>query len=191
MLAEPLAAAIRGWAFEPGRVDGQPAATETTLYVTAVLEPVADGYAVRVENARTGIAMSRDTTVAPQFPQRVVKSVRTPYAGLGVVKTEYNAMGKVLKAEPAADVPESDGVLARSAARAVKRWTFRPERVAGHGVPGTVYVPVCFQLQRDGEKAEPCPAWTRPGAAAAGEGSDPVTPEPVTQLKEDVTGKAL
>jgi hypothetical protein len=191
VLADPLEAAIRGWRFEPGHVDGKPAATETTLYVTAALEPVADGYAVRVKSAHTGVGVNRDETAAPQFPQRVVKSIRTPYAGLGVVKAEYDATGKVHKSEPAADVSESDRVLARSAAHAVKRWTFRPERVAGHGVPGTVYVPVCFQLQRNGEHAVPCPAWTRPGAATAGESSNPVSSDPAAKLGQDVIGKTL
>lgn len=47
-VAGPLEAAIRGWTFEPGKLDGVPAVTETTLDVSVALEPQGEGFAVRV-----------------------------------------------------------------------------------------------------------------------------------------------
>ncbi|MBN8728873.1 MAG: TonB family protein [Xanthomonadales bacterium] len=190
-LADPIEKAISKWTFDPGRVDGQPVATETTLYLTTLLEARDEGYAIRVESASTGGA--RDHMVAPTFPQAILRRVAgRPYAGLAVVLVTYDANGKVLTAEPVADVPQSDRALGRSAANAIKRWTFRPEMVGGHGVAASVYVPVCYQLEGSVTAMPSCPQWSPPDShrsvdAAAGL----VSLDPAAKLRDDVIGKML
>jgi hypothetical protein len=61
-LHEPLEHAIRTWAFEPGRLNGQPAPTETSLTVLVSLEPLLDDkYAIRIVDARTGGVLDNDS----------------------------------------------------------------------------------------------------------------------------------
>ncbi|MFI4970668.1 MAG: hypothetical protein ACHP7D_10725, partial [Lysobacterales bacterium] len=72
---EPLEHAIRSWIFEPGRIDGQPAPTETTLTLDVSFVPSADGkYAVRIDDARTGGDI--DLAASKRAPPRVCRTKR-------------------------------------------------------------------------------------------------------------------
>lgn len=191
-LADPLARAIRGWTFEPGRVDGRPAATQTTLSVAVTLEPQADGYAVRVTDARTGGGVAR--TTAPSLPRSAVPPRgRDVFTALAVIEVRYDAAGKVLAAELAPGAPQVQRDVARAALDSVRRWTFRPERVDGHAIAATVYVPLCFTASVDSRKAmnAQCEKWTPPGREAGiGDGAA-FALAPAATLKSEVIGRTL
>lgn len=184
VLSEPLAAAIRGWTFEPGRIDGQPAPTETTLYVTVTLElQTGDGYAVRVASASTGGAL--DKVAFPSLSSRALRSIGASPA-LAVVEAHYDESGKVLEAKLAPDTPKIQRELSRAALSAARRWIFRPERVDGHAIAASAYVPVCFSIG-----GVDCPTWTPPGAQAGiGDGAA-FALQPAATLKSDVIGRML
>lgn len=189
VLSEPLARAIRGWDFEPGRVDGQPAPTETTLYVTVRLEPQAnDGYAVRVERVRTGGGIKK--MAAPKFPMEAVRRHGDSFSAMVVVETHYDAVGKVISAGIAPDSPTAERAISNAALQSVRRWTFQPERVDGHGIASTAYVPICFAL---GNAPLPyCGTWKPPGAAGTDIGNgEAFALNPAATLKSDVIGRML
>ena len=189
LLADPLAKAIRGWEFEPGRVDGKPAPTETTLYLDVTLEPGAnDSYAVRVDGVRTGGAVSQ--IKAPVFPTSLLqhKSVlEQNSAALVVVEAHYDQDGKVVSVAPAPGAPKVQKALSKAVMTAVKGWTFTPERVAGHGVAAGAYVPVCFAMAANGAD---CGKWSPLAGADIGNGVA-FALEPAATLKSDVIGRTL
>jgi TonB family protein len=197
LVAEPLERAIRGWSFEPGRVDGRPAATETTLNVAITLEPHGEGYAVRVKNARTGGGVAR--TTAPTFPRSALPSRGSDvFSALAVVEVRYDEAGKVIAADVAPGAPKVRRDVGKAALDSVRRWTFRPERVDGHAIAATVYVPLCFTASVDSRKAmnAQCEKWTPPGARAGigGDGSgvgEAFALAPAATLKSEVVGRTL
>jgi len=102
------------------------------------------------------------------------------------------ADGKVRSAAVDPASPASAQRLVDASLEAVRQWTFQPERVAGHGVPGTQSLPVCFSLSLVGSHAAipPC-EWNAPGKhAPIGEGES-VALNPAARLVNDVAGHAL
>jgi len=77
-------------------------------------------------------------------------------------------------------------VLVKTAVAALLQWQLVPERVAGHGLPGRVMVPVCFLLRRHAA----C-RYTPPGSKRAAQSEQPLNLTAVTQLKSDVIGQIL
>ena len=191
-LAAPLAKAIRGWEFEPGKVDGQPAATNTTLYVRIELEPQGDGDAMRVDDVRTGGRIGKSR--APRFPGSLLRTLwNHEFAALAVVAVRYDKNGKVLAADAAADAPAVDEAVMRNAVAAVRYyWSFVPERVNGRGVAATVDVPICFRLSRNGRSGGPeCDAWQPPGRRYGVDDGSAFTSAPAATLKSEVVSHVL
>ncbi len=191
LLSEPLARAIRSWVFEPGRVDGRPAATETTLQVGVTLEPNAsNGYVVRVDHVNTGGGIAK--TLAPTFPVSVLRRESDTFSALAVVQVHYDAAGKVIGAEVAPGAPEVDRAVSDAALKSVRHWTFQPERVGGHALASSAYVPICFTLTRDRRApAADCASWTPPGASTTVANGGSLALEPAATLKSDVIGRTL
>lgn len=133
---------------------------------------------------RTGGGIEK--TVAPQFPR---EQLRQNVAAQVVLEVRYDASGKVTSVEPAPDAPAVARDFTRSAIKAVRRWQFWPERVAGHGIPATVKVPICFSLTVKNAPAPKCTPWMPSGAHAATEGA--VTEDPAARVKVDVIGRKL
>jgi TonB family protein len=138
-----LEPAVRSWHFTTGKVNGAPAAAETTLTVHLTLEPVADGYRVHLRRAETGPTYG--TTVPPKYPDGALMSHR---GGAVLLLVHYDADGHVIDAEPTdGGEPKPGADIQRAAVVAVKKWTFKPEAIAGHGLAGTAKVPVCFKVE--------------------------------------------
>jgi TonB family protein len=146
---------VRGWHFTPGKLDGQPAPTNTLLTVVVTFEADgSDGYRVRVVSAKTG--GSAKHLVPPKYPG---DSIRMGHGGLVLVKMEHDADGRVVSATSVK--PKKGGVndwrLVDASLAAAKQWTFDPETVGGHGVPGSDVMPFCFFLSPVGVQREsPC-----------------------------------
>lgn len=190
LLSEPLERAIRSWEFLPGHVDGVAAATETTLQVGITLDPVGEkGYAVRVDSVNMGGGFAK--TNAPHFPASALRGGSKGMAALAVVEARYDEAGKVIAAELAPGAPKVDRAIGNAAVKSVQGWTFQPESVGGHGLAATVYVPICFTVAPQGNKAPDCPSWTPPGAHVAVADGGSFAPEPAATLKSDVIGHTL
>lgn len=184
-LAEPLRKAIAGWNFSPGRVDGSGVATETTLNLEVRLEPAAGGYAARVASVQTGAGVER--TVPPRPSQRFLARVQKPFAELAVVEVAYDDDGGVTSAELLAGAPQPSEEVATAVLRAVRRWAFVPERVAGQALPGSVQVPVCITVAAEGAAAPACAPWTPAGQGAPLPTGSLFTPNPAARLLSDTS----
>jgi len=187
----PLDKAIRSWQFIPGSVDGQPAATDTTLALDITLVPFGDDkFALRVDDARTGgDVTTKGIRVPPKYPATAIRHNRQ---GMVVLKVDYDPTGHVLAANPHEGAPVVAAELTTSAARAVKRWMFSPEIVGGHALAGSVIVPICFEMVGFG-KPMPRTAceWVPPGAHRGLHENDVLAIEPAAKLQTDVVGRTL
>lgn len=191
LLADPLATAIRGWVFEPGHVNGRPAPTQTTLSLSVALEShTNDGYSVRVVSANTGGRVDKMPTGA-MFSDRML-SRSSGFSGLVVLKIHYDQSGRVVSAESAPDAPKVQRSLSRMAIRGVQEWTFQPERVGGHGIASTVYLPICFNKASSSRAPDDgCGEWTAKGASSSIADGAAFALEPAATLKSDVIGRIL
>lgn len=167
-IADAMLASIRTWTFEPGRVDGVPSATSTTLTLWLRLDSTGGGpYRVAIEDARTG--GRADRTTPPRYPD---SSLRRREMGTVAMEVRYDARGEVVSAKLAEGSPTVSAALGNAALEAVRHWTFAPETVAGHPLAGSTYVMLCFSVT--GSRRDPLPPceWTPPGALGSlGEGA--------------------
>lgn len=187
-IRERLEQEIRGWAFVSGTVDGRPAATETVLSATVTLQPAAaDSFRVVFDDVRTGGRIAK--AVPPKYPHASVQHHET---GMVVLRVDYDADGKVRSAALDPNSPVAAQRLVSASLDAVNQWTFQPERVDGHGVPGTQSLPVCFALVEVGSHPSGASCeWNPPGKhAPIGEGES-VALNPAARLVNDVAGHAL
>ena len=190
VLRDPLAEAIRGWAFEPGRIDGQPAPTETSLDLSVALEADAGGnYQVRVVDVRIGAEVA--SSVPPRFPPRLVRRIKTPFSGLVVAEVRYDAQGRVLEAELAPGTPAADPLLQEAALESIRKWRFQPERVGGHPLAGSAWVPLCFTLTTSARHIPDCEHWTPPGANTPVPDGSAFALQPAATLRSEVVGHLL
>ncbi len=197
-LREKLETEIRHWDFASGQVDGKPAPTDTTLAVEVELAESADRseYAVRIKSARTGGSVA-DASVAPRFPAASISSLMSrpdSFNAMVVVEVRYDAAGKAIAIAPVAGTPVQDGPLLESVRKAVKRWTYQPELIAGIGVPGTLLVPVCFAVSSDMAKARQdskrC-RWTQPGTQVSVAEGESLALDSSVRLKTAVSDRTL
>lgn len=143
-IADTLTPMVSGWEFTPATADGRPASTSTGLLVEVEVEPLDDGRAkVRVVNARTGPIVS--SARPPSYPTDAVRAGVS--ASLQVV-VEVGADGAPVVRDVAYE--GSDGAdrhrdaFIASTRKALTRWTFHPEVVAGQAVQAPVSIPVEF-----------------------------------------------
>ncbi|MFZ2236682.1 MAG: hypothetical protein WAV67_09920, partial [Dokdonella sp.] len=197
-LREKLETAIRHWDFESGQIDGKPAPTDTALAVQVGMTESADGseYAVRIKNARTGGSVA-DASVAPRFPaasmSKLLRRGDSFFAQV-VVEVRYDADGKAIAVAPVAGSPVQDGPMLDSVRKAVKRWGYQPELIAGVGVPGTVLVPVCFSVVSDVGKARQAEnrcRWTQPGTQTSVAEGESLALDSSVQLKTAISDNVL
>lgn len=189
-VAKPLAKLIRSWTFEPGSINGQPQVTQTTLNVRLSVEPRGERYLTRVADVHTGPRVVR--TAELRFPNSQLKPRDGHnYSALTVLKVKYNQNGKVTAVSAAPGTPPgNDEVFMRVSMASVKRWSFEPERVGGHGVAGAVYLPIGYALwhpSRSSAGAE-CGSWQVPGRERAVRGGEVLSENPVARLKSEVVG---
>jgi TonB family protein len=169
-LYDKMEPVVRGWHFTPGKLDGQPAPTNTALTVVVTFEPSeSDGYRVRILSAKTGGAPKH--LVAPRYP---VEAIRMRRDGLVLLKIDHDVDGHIVSISRIAH-KEGDWVdqkLVNASLAAAKQWAFDPETVGGHPVAGSVVMPFCFTLE--GRK-DPC-------VFNPGDGQEPFeTPRPISQ----------
>lgn len=189
---EQLERAIRGWRFDPGKLGGEPAPTDTTLTLDISFVPAADGnYSVRIDDARVGGTIDRSRKLAPpRFPRDAMKP---GLVAMVVVKADYSADGRIIAVEPQpAESLNATRSLQAATVAAVKRWAVTPERVGGQGVASSMMIPVCYTVTW-GRPSLPdfnC-AWTPQGSRSkVGDGAA-FAVSPAAKLTADVIGRTL
>lgn len=182
-LYQRLETSVRTWHFTPGKVDGAPAPAQTTLTVHITMEPVDGGYHLHLRHAETGVRYG--TMIAPKYPDGALTSHR---GGAVLLEVHYDADGHVIDANPIeGGEPKPGSDIERAAVVAVKRWTFTPEMIAGHGVAGAAKVPLCFNAPPARENCR----WIDPATNAPIEADHPLTQNSIVSLQGKVSGGVL
>ncbi|HEV2607117.1 MAG TPA: energy transducer TonB [Xanthomonadaceae bacterium] len=164
LVCKRLETVVRSWTFEPGSVNGQPMATETTLHVELEASKSADGgYAIKLLDAFTGPSILR--VFPPDYPRQemmvgaeakvtLLLSIDATGAPIDIsvasVITNGSSASKANFAQPTID--------------AAKHWRFQPETVGGHPVASHVHVPTTFCLDASSQ----CPSIAKQIAAESG-----------------------
>ena len=145
---EPI---VRTWHFTPGKINGQPAPTETTLTVAVRFDADsanADSYHAHIASAATGPWYHH--VVAPHYP---MAAQRSHAEGEVMLWVTFDANGRIVSAKnvPQMSADHISPLLVEAAIDAVKKWTFRTETVGGRGVASEALVPVCFMMSETAE----------------------------------------
>ena len=193
---ERLEPVIRAWEFDPGTINGEPAATETMLSVQISLLPSADGesISIRFDDVSTGGYVSGNIAIPRLTSSEAKKLQRNGGFARLIFEVNYDKAGKL---QTVAVLPRSTvekGNLVKDAENALRKWTYEPERVAGVGIPGKLVVPICYYMglsERDAERQGKNCEWKKPGSeATVGQGQSLALDSSVS-LKTDVIGKTL
>lgn len=179
---------IRGWQFTSGKLDGQPAVTETGLNVWLTIIPQdKDTVLMRVDKATTGVSFAG--MKPPRYPPSAVSD---HISGQVVLRIGFDANGKVTSVAPEPSAPKASSVLVQSAAKAAQSWTFQPERVGGFGRAGYVITPFCYTLHEIGSgHTEGKCDWKRPDTSESVAQGEALALDPAARLQTDVAGHAL
>ena len=192
-LREPLERAIRGWTFEPGRLAGKPEPTETTLSLDVSFIPTAgDGYAVRIDDARTGGSI--DTATSRKAPPRMPRDAAKPgLVAMIVVKANYDASGAIVSVEPQPQLSvNAMRSLEKATIAAVKKWSVAPERVGGRPVASSLMLPVCYTVSSGSRPPQDFACvFTPQGSTSKIAQGGAYALEPAAQLRSDVIGRML
>lgn len=148
-MLDTLAARVRKVEFEPARVDGVPAEAETTLLVRLEAKAVDSGLALHIYGVE--VTAGLDAAKPPRYPFGKLRDGKTAKI---VLRIDFDGTGRVIEVQPSDPAAPRDDFL-REAMKAAKRWTVRPERVAGVGVPGSAIVPVHFSIVGERQPGAP------------------------------------
>lgn len=193
LLSEPLARAIRGWKFEPGKLDGKPVATETALTLEVSFLPVSDGYSLHIDDARVGGTTDAASLMRnpPRPPTEAFQKMRGSVA-MVVIKLDYDSDGHVVAVDAlpneSLNAPSS---MQRATVAAAKHWRIKPERVGGKGVASSVTIPICYSVGYGLREPKFSCSWTPPGSKTrVGDGAA-FAAEPAAKILTDVIGRTL
>lgn len=138
-MADFLRAQVSTWEFEPATLGGQPVPTRTSVGIR--LEPTGERTGrqveVRIVDAATGPRFQ--TNPAPRYPQAAFERRDT---GAVLLRVDFDRDGRVTDAAVERSVGRKS--FETAALNAVRKWTFRPERVGDIGVAARVLVPIRF-----------------------------------------------
>ncbi len=133
---------LRRVEFEPARLDGQPAASETSVHVSLGVVEGPEGFGpLRIEGLY--LIPGYLKVSPPHYPRR---KLMRGIEGYVEVKLSYDAEGRVTEAR-IFDAEKADPDFAKAALAAARKWRFDPQRIEGRGVAGQASVPVFFALE--------------------------------------------
>ena len=140
MIAERIEPAVRGWHFEPGRLDGTAAPTQTYLNVVFKGLPAPDGsMKLAFVSADTGAASP--TMVVPEYPKRAITQNAAYTADLFAI-VDFDAQGvPSLRSYDYYGERRLRDEFVESTRAAVAKWKIELERVGGHPVATSMRIP--------------------------------------------------
>ena len=151
---EKLEVAMKDWRFEPAKVNGQPAPSESVLTARVAMVPDGDDFQLKLDSVNAGGAVA--ASQAPIFPVSPSGPMIKPGTSVIVVlKVNYDGKGLPITATLAKDSPSKLTPYVYAAKRAILNWKFAPERVNGMGVPGSMTVSACFSRELASRAAGP------------------------------------
>ena len=136
---------IRGWAFEPGSVDGVPMQSETTLSLHLQAQKAGDGnYTLHIVEAHTGAATLRMSF--PDYPKEQLFEGAEAKVILNVTVGVDGKPSNVEVVEIRSNYRDPNNMKAFQSASlvAAKDWRYMPETVGGHAAASNMLVPVEF-----------------------------------------------
>jgi len=146
LLAEAAVKAVKTWTFEPATVGGKPVETSTTVQVSFQIFGGKMGQGVAAQGATAAYRLDVEGREMAQRLKHPVAPVYPPTA-----KRKHIEGTVKLRAIIATDgsvqnlkVEEGEPILAESALRAVKQWTYEPVVVDGKPVEVETTVVVIF-----------------------------------------------
>jgi hypothetical protein len=184
VVMDAIAPHVRQWEFDPGSIDGAPAATHSYLTVSVRLTPNDTGsLSLSVRDARAG--MRSDKPVVPRYP---AVGLRDGINAVVTVVVDFDADGKgtirAVDYTTNAKKHYKDHFM-KAVNEAVAAWRVEPERVGGHPVAGSLRVPFVFCMSLE---------WCKK-YGAGGEGHDearaPVALNSAVKLRTKVEGMTL
>jgi hypothetical protein len=199
MLREKLESDVWRWEFNPGRIDGRPAETETRLTVEVSLLPNPDGetYAIQLKDVSTGGSIL--SSVAPSYPDAELGRLSRSNHNKGgaarmALEVSYDGSGRTVGMKVVEEATTASVDLIHAARVALRKARFEPERVGGKGIAGKMVMLYCVSVypksSRDPADIDPC-QWRVPGShSTLGDGQSLALDSNV-HLKSDVIGKTL
>jgi len=188
-IAARLEPRVRTWEFEPGTVDGVPAETRTSLTITLLAAPAADGgIALQFLWAGTGPTLVKQ--VVPAYPPLALRDNKSAY-----VRTEFtiNPDGSTTVQDVEVQSSHAKAREFEQAARAAfARWRYEPELVGGHPVATRMVVPSRF-CSSDSDWCEKRtaqgPLWAKP--IPPSQDGQPVALDSAVKLRTDIAGESI
>ena len=182
MFTNAVTPEVTQWKFEPGTLNGVPAATRTYLTLALLAKAnEAGGISLSVKAASTGMNLSNP--VVPSYPAAgVVSGVSAVVRA--IVDFDVNGKGTIRSTEYTASRSRYEKHFLKAVTAAVDAWRVEPETVGGRPVAGTVSIPFVFCVQGD---------WcAKRRAAAKGEGNPtPVALDSAAKLRSEVEGLSI
>lgn len=173
---------VTQWKFEPGTLNGAPAATRTYLALAILARPnEAGGVSLTVKAASTGMNLSNP--VVPSYPTAgVLNGVNATVRA--IVDFDVNGKGTISSTEYTASRSRYDKHFLKAVTAAVDAWRVEPETVGGRPVAGTVSIPFVFCVQGD---------WcAKQSAGIKGEdNTTPVALDSAAKLRSKVEGLSI
>ena len=145
LVNEHLENVVRGWEFEPGKLNGVPSITHTGLSLDITLKQIGeDKFVLNIDDARTGAVY--DTQNPPSYP---INQARIGASAYVLMTLDTDDAGKVVSAVVTDYVGNTSNKSSRkdfenAALNAVKSWTYHPEIVGGKALPSKLTVPITF-----------------------------------------------
>ena len=187
LVAQRIDATVRGWQFEPGKINGIPTETRTGLSVRVVASDAPDGdVRLRFAQARTGPA--KVMLVPPRYPFSASKSGVSAKFVVTVDVAEDGSVSLFDSTFLGNRGERGRAALQAAVEAAVQEWRFVPETVAGHPVTTRLRIPVEFCL--------PHSDWCRQETMSRNAGLDvpagtPVALDSAVQLKTDILAQQI
>lgn len=168
-IARSVEPAIRRFRFEPGRIDGVPMETETSLWLALELaEGEGTAREVRIHNAGTGPSLQQRAAIP--YP---LEAMRSGHQAELVGEVAIDAEGRASVGEIAytgtSDHPRVRKQFVDAMTAALSAGRYRNERVGGHPVEGRLSAPVTFCLQGRAPPPPWCDGSWRQRALPAGQ----------------------
>lgn len=142
LITERLEPMIESWAFEPGRIDGAPAVTDTFLTLQVLGDEHDDGsVALSLGRVRTGALLA--TVTPPRFPMRDARNGNSAHL---VATLDIAADGRITVADVKVEATRAGGGerFVEALKEVAVQWTPTLERVGGVPVATRMEIPVQF-----------------------------------------------